>query len=186
MAAILIEPPATEPITLAEAKAFLRVEHDDDDNLVSALIVGARREVEAAIRRVLITQTWRIVLDRWPSSARIVSPVNPLASLVAARVKAADGAPAELDPASFTLDTASVPGVIAFERANVAEPGRTLAGIELDVVAGYGTAAAVPEPLRQATQLLIARYYEHRDRIETDELPATVAALLAPYRVVSL
>jgi uncharacterized phiE125 gp8 family phage protein len=171
MAAVLIQGPAIEPLSLADAKLFLRVAHADDDDLIAALIAAAREEVERATRRLLIRQNWRIVLDRWPASARIVSPANPLAALTAARVRAADGTSAELALSAFTLDTASVPGVIAFERANVAEPGRAIAGIELDVATGYGdTAAAVPAPLIQAIRLLTARFYEHRDRIEGDKL----------------
>jgi uncharacterized phage protein (predicted DNA packaging) len=36
-----------EPITLIDAKHFLRVEHDDDDTLINALIATARLQVEA-------------------------------------------------------------------------------------------------------------------------------------------
>ncbi len=144
MSAILLESPSSEPLSLAEAKNFLRVEHDADDALIGALIAAARGQVEAATRRVLITQVWRLALDRWPASARIVVPVNPLRALLAARVLAADGTPTALDADAFTLNTVAVPGVIVFERANVAEPGRALAGIELDVSAGYGEAASVP------------------------------------------
>ena len=192
MPAILLVPPASEPLSLAEAKNFLRVEHNADDALIGALIAAARGAVEAATRRVCITQTWRIALDRWPKpecnkSARVVSPVNPLRALIEARVLAADGGATVLDPDAFTLDTVSTPGMIAFERANVPEPGRALAGIELDVSAGYGeSAASVPEPLRQAIRLLLARAYEHRDRVEGDVLPADVARLIAPYRILSL
>ena len=66
------------------------------------------------------------------------------------------------------------------------------AGIALDVTVGYGdTALDVPEPLRQAMRLLIAHWYENRGLVVTGAmslaaLPATVAALIAPYRMVSL
>jgi len=186
MPAILLEPPASEPLSLAEAKNFLRVEHAADDALIGALIAAARGAVEAATRRVCITQTWRIALDRWPASARIVSPVNPLRALVAARVLAADGTPSALGTDAFTLNTVAVPGLIAFERANVAEPGRALAGIELDVSVGYGEAASVPAPLVQAIRLLLARAYEQRERVADDKLPDDVARLIAPFRVLSL
>ena len=187
MPAILLEPPAIEPISLAEAKQFLRVEHDADDALIDALIAAARAAVEAASRRKLILQTWRIALDRWPASGRVVVHVVPLRALLAARVLKADGSATALDAGAFILDTVSAPGLIAYQRANVAEPGRALAGIELDVSVGYGaTAASVPEPLRQAIRLLIARAYEHRDRVEADKLPDEVARLIAPYRVLSL
>ena len=39
MSAFLLTSPASEPLTLDEAKQFLRVEHDDDDALIASLIV---------------------------------------------------------------------------------------------------------------------------------------------------
>jgi uncharacterized phiE125 gp8 family phage protein len=71
MPSILLTAPAAEPLSLAEAKAFLRVEHDDDDGVIAALIAGARLYVEGQTRRALLTQTWRLVLDAWPTSGRI-------------------------------------------------------------------------------------------------------------------
>jgi uncharacterized phiE125 gp8 family phage protein len=187
MPATLLAPPASEPLSLAEAKNFLRVEHDADDALIAALIAGARAAVEKTAHRVLITQTWRIVLDRWPPSGRVVVHIVPLRALVAARVLAADGAPAALDIAAFTLNTVAAPALIAFERASLPEPGRALAGIELDVSAGYGeSAASVPAPLLHAIRLLLARAYEHRDRALDDRLPAEVSRLIAPYRVLGI
>ena len=47
MSAILLIPPSAEPWSVAEAKAFLRVEHDDDDAVIAALIAAARGHVEA-------------------------------------------------------------------------------------------------------------------------------------------
>lgn len=187
MAATLIEEPAIEPLTLAEAKSFLRVEHDADDDLIGVLMKAARCEVESATRRALITQGWRIALDCWPASGRIVSPASPLRAVTVARVRDAGGDASALDLSAFTLDTVSSPGVIEFDRGLVTEPGQKIAGIEIEITAGYGeTSASVPEPLRQAMRLLIARYYEQRDRIADDKLPDTVAALIAPYRVLIL
>jgi uncharacterized phiE125 gp8 family phage protein len=186
MPAILLTPPEAEPLSLADAKNFLRVEHDADDELIAALVAAARGEVELATRRVLMTQTWRIVLHRWPASRRVVSPVNPLRTLEAVRVFEADGEAEAIATADFVLDTASVPGLIDVSRANAAAPGRALAGIELDVTAGYGDADDVPAPLVHAIRLLVARSYEHRDRVVTDALPDAVAKLIAPFRVLSI
>ena len=55
MSAFLLKAPAVEPLSLAEAKAFLRVETSDDDEVIGTLIAGSRIHVEAQTRRALIT-----------------------------------------------------------------------------------------------------------------------------------
>ncbi len=66
MTAALITAPALEPVSLADAKAHLRLDSDDDDQLITAAIVAARVHVEALTRRLLIEQGWRVYLDQWP------------------------------------------------------------------------------------------------------------------------
>jgi uncharacterized phiE125 gp8 family phage protein len=53
MSSILLTGPAIEPLSLDEVKAFLHVEHSDDDQVVSALIAGARTTIvlTAPLRR---------------------------------------------------------------------------------------------------------------------------------------
>src|SRR3974377_971688 len=64
----LITPPAVEPVTLAEAKQHARVEYPDDDALITGMIVAARRMAETRLRSALITQTWNLYLDSFPSA----------------------------------------------------------------------------------------------------------------------
>jgi uncharacterized phiE125 gp8 family phage protein len=191
MSSILLSGPALEPVTLEEAKAYLRVEHDDDDDVIAALIAGARVHVEAQTRRALITQSWRLVRDAWPDDGRIVVLPVPLRALSAARIHRSDGTAQELDTAGFIEDGAAAPAVLSYVSGAPPAPGRVVAGIELDVEVGYGDAAAdVPADLRQAIRLLIAHWYENRGLIAVGSaiavLPQTVAALIAPYRVLSL
>ena len=60
--------PSVEPVTLAEAKDFARVDTSDSDTLLTSLIKVARRRVENETGLALITQTWTGVMDRWPST----------------------------------------------------------------------------------------------------------------------
>ena len=66
MPVILISEPEEEPLSLADAKLFLRVEHDAEDALITNLVRAARRHVETQTGRRLVTQIWRLVLDAWP------------------------------------------------------------------------------------------------------------------------
>ncbi|MBM3529053.1 MAG: hypothetical protein FJX62_13270 [Alphaproteobacteria bacterium] len=187
MSSILLTPPEVEPIALAEAKHYLRVEHADDDDIIAALIAGARIHVEALTRRALIAQTWRLVRNRWPADGRIAVFPVPLRALAAARVCKADGTAQALDVDAFNVDT--VGGVLSLAPGVLPAPGRVAGGIELDIDAGYGEAPDdVPEPLRQAIRMLAAHWYENRG--VTGEhaavLPQGVTALLAPFRAVSL
>jgi uncharacterized phiE125 gp8 family phage protein len=189
MPSILLTAPAVEPISLAEAKAFLRVEHSDDDDLITALIAGARLYVEGQTRRALMTQSWRLVLDAWPQGGRLDVRPAPLRTLDAARVYDGEGDVQTVDVEAFVVDTAGAS--LVFSPWALPQPGRGTAGIELDVTCGYGdNATDVPEPLRQATRLIVAQWYENRSVTEPGAgavpLPLTVPALLAPYRMVSL
>jgi uncharacterized phiE125 gp8 family phage protein len=191
MPGILPTAPAVEPITPADAKAYLRVEHTDDDALIGSLIAAARLHVERLTRRALITQVWRFVFDAWPADGRIAVPLAPLRQLTAVRTYDAAGVSHALDVGTFLVDISAAPGRVAFPPWTVSHPGRATAGIELDIEAGYGAAgASVPEPLRQAMRLLVVHWYEHRGVVEVGSastpLPAGVASLLALYRVVSL
>jgi uncharacterized phiE125 gp8 family phage protein len=191
MSSILLTPPAVEPVTLADAKTYLRVAHADDDGVITALIAAARSQIEAQTRRAMIAQTWRIVRDAWPADGRVPVLPAPLVEIVAARVLDDDGTPQAIDVQAFVADAASAPAVIAFAPWSLPSPGRKVGGIEIDIAVGYGAAPAdVPEPLRQAVRLLVAHWYENRGLIAVGHsvavLPVAVAASIAPYRVLAL
>jgi len=189
MTSILLAAPATEPLSLAEAKGFLRVETDDDDALIAALIVAARLHVEAQTQLALITQRWRLVFDCWPRHGRIDVRPAPLKTVSAARVFDAAGNAHPIDTQAFVPDVGA--SMLAFMPWSVPLPTRIAAGIEIDVTVGFGDAAAdVPEPLRQAIRMLAAHWYDNRGLIAADAgsavMPTGVAALVAPYRMLSL
>lgn len=68
MRLIPVSPPAAEPVALDEAKLHARVLYNDDDALIQGLIVAARRYCETALKSALVTQTWTLMLDSFPSA----------------------------------------------------------------------------------------------------------------------
>jgi Phage gp6-like head-tail connector protein len=64
---VLVTPPALEPVTLADAKLHLRESDTGQDTLITALVTAARKAIEERCRRSLVTQTWMVTLDQFPS-----------------------------------------------------------------------------------------------------------------------
>jgi uncharacterized phiE125 gp8 family phage protein len=185
MTPIALTPPVMEPVSLPDARMFLRLDLDEEDGLLGTLITAARLMIEAASGRMLIDQDWRIVLDRWPDSGEIRLPLSPVRSISAARVYDAQGLAQTVSPAALQLDASADPPVIRLV-AGVPPIGRTRSAIEIDVVAGYGdSAAAVPALLRQAVLRLAARWFEERGDVvgrDAAALPPEIMALVAPFR----
>lgn len=187
MALVLTSGPASEPVLLAEAKAHLRIDSSAEDVLLTSLILTSRLHIEAALGLAMITQTWMLVMDRWPGDAPVDIPITPLQAITAVRVRDAAGAATLLPPTTYLVDIASKPPRLVWNNAAPLQPGRATNGIEVDVTTGFGaTAASVPAPLKHAILMLTAHWYEHRDPIEIGSLaariPDAVNDLIQPFR----
>ena len=176
-------PPAIEPVTLAEAKAHLKVDVGDDDALITALISAARARAEWHTGRAMITQAWTLWLDAWPDVIEL--PLPPLQAVTALTTYGRDDAAHVLDGASYFVDTASGRVTLNYGRCPPTDL-RRLNAVAVAFTAGYGGAAAnVPPPLKEAILELIAFLYENRGEAPA-ELPLDCLALLAPYRILKL
>jgi hypothetical protein len=201
-------PPAAEPLSLAEVKTFLRIDHGNDDALITGLITAARQICEDATGRSLITRSYSLYLDYWPGTTSLgwwdgvqegadiilkngalELPRPPLASVVKINVYDANNAAAEFAAANYFADTTGIPGRIVLKDGVLPPiPGRVANGIEVQFTAGYGAAAInVPTVLRQGMKQIITHLYEHRGDTPDEALLASGASLLfRPYRLMSL
>jgi uncharacterized phiE125 gp8 family phage protein len=189
MPLILNAGPSVEPVSLAEAKAHLRLDGSDEDTLIGSLIVTSRLHIESALGLSLVTQSWSWFFDAWPRGAAVMLPLRPVQSIAAVRLYDEAGDATTVAADTYLLDGASSPARLVRQGALVwHKPGRAANGIEVAFTSGYGDAAAdVPEPIRQALRLLIAHWYEHRTPFEVGAAatpaPGMVEQLLAPYRL---
>ncbi|MDG1419256.1 MAG: hypothetical protein P8P99_15775 [Maricaulis sp.] len=192
-----ITPPATEPITLEQAKARLRLSDDTQNSRLVHLIRTARQRIEYESGRAIFNQTWVERRDSWQAQRgqkcrlaafatqfTLVKP--PLVSIERIEVFDADNFGTLWDPSQYFIDTLADPGRIALGRnAQFPEPGRAIAGIEIEFVCGYGTAVDdVPAGLIEASGLLMQAMFESEDEAVT--LPLRVQSLIAPWRRLSL
>ena len=81
---VLLTPPASQPLTLADAKAIIRTDNDsgDHDALLARLIDVARQRVEQDTRRRLMPQTWLYGAMYWPREPYILLPQAPVQRVV--------------------------------------------------------------------------------------------------------
>ena len=63
MKLISVEKPQTEILSLQEAKNYLRVEHEFDDELIKDLIISARELIETVTEQSVLKQTWQCTFD---------------------------------------------------------------------------------------------------------------------------
>jgi uncharacterized phiE125 gp8 family phage protein len=163
MTSYLLAGPAAEPIALAQAKAFLKVDDDAEDALIETLIASARMHVEGVTGKALMEQSWRLVLDGFPASGIVRLPVSPLLAVTAVTVTSEDAESEELNLDGFTGegDQLVVPKSVL---ARAFSPQRC--GIEIDYKAGFGADSDdVPADIKQAMLGLIAHWYEFRDAV---------------------
>lgn len=186
MVAILVSPPATEPVTREDAKLHARIDSSAEDDLIDALIKSARVEVENRTGRALISQRWRIVRDGVPRGGVMRVAPGPVTSLDAVTVYGSDGLPRLIAPDEYEVDLISTPGRLKL-KAGRFWGARSMNGLEVDFTCGYGDPTDVPAPLRHAVLLLVAHWYENREAAHVGALAGAVThgvgALLAPYRM---
>jgi uncharacterized phiE125 gp8 family phage protein len=163
MTSYLLAGPAEEPVSLAEAKAFLKVDDTAQDGLIVTLIGAARLHIEGVTGRALLAQSWRVVLDAWPADRQVKLPVTPFMALTEITAYDAAGTGFEVPLAQFMSEPVRL---LLPDLVNGMPVLRERQGIEIDYVAGFGTEPEdVPADIRQALLLLVGYWFEHRDAV---------------------
>lgn len=154
--------PAFEPVTLAEVKAHGVIETDEDDGLLTGMIIAAREYLEAVLSRALIAQTWVLRLDRFPSGSFHL-PRPPLASITSLEYVNLAGVQQTLDPTAYQVDTKAHVGRVAPAYNTVWPPAKSVPNaVEVTYVSGWASRGAVPEPIREKLRALAVDLYRTR------------------------
>jgi uncharacterized phiE125 gp8 family phage protein len=164
--------PAVEPIGIDEARKHCRITTTDDDDQIAAMIVDARVQAETSTDRQLITATWELGLDSFPTGTDpIYLPLGRLQSVTSIIYLDTSGASQTLSSANYRVITRREPGIIV--------PARGLAwpmadyqaeSVVVKFVCGFGlTERDVPRLLRRAMLLCIGSWYINREDIITSD-----------------
>ncbi len=192
MTPIVVTPPARLPVTLAEVRAHMRMDHVEDDAQFAGLLSSATERAETWLNRALITRTLRATMDAWPvdslgwTKTAIELPRAPLISVTSIKTYDDADVPTTLDASKYFVDTSNLVGrIVARNGQSWPTPTRVAAGIEIIWTAGYGpNPADVPEPIRLGIAVLAAWFSEQRgDETAPQDVPPAARALLEAYRI---
>jgi len=179
-------------ISLDEAKAHLRVDHDDDDDLIGALIDAVVSYVEGPrgyLARALAEQTWDLTLDGFPDSGfrggsyrgghhhlhnhhMIEVPLPPLIAVEGVFYRASNGDEIEMSASAYLVDAASEPGRISLASGQCWPsvcPG--LNAVRVRFRAGYLDTSSppvfvLPGNIKVALLMFLSTLYENRSESE--------------------
>lgn len=172
--------PATEPVTVAEAKAWLRIDGSDDDASIAGLIAAARARIERATGRLMVEQTVELRLPAF--SAALVLPRSPVSEIMSVKYVDEAGELQTLDADTYIADLADEAPSITPAYGLTWPSTRVQAGaVIITAVCGYGDATEVPADLKHAVSLLVADAYANREGQSVAS--AAVETLIGPYRL---
>lgn len=207
LAPILVTPPdPLDPaVPLDELKQDLRVDTNDDDVLIDSLGRAAEKYLDAWTGILggvcLVTQTWSQAYDSFPCgetwlcqrSRKMKNVLRlrlfPVIEIVSVKyydsagvLQTDSGSNYRVQNDALGAFVASIPGAAS------PWPSSTQSRSDAVIVeykAGYGEAADVPDPLRQAIRMHVAHMYENREATgvpNLTEVPLGYVEMIAPYR----
>jgi uncharacterized phiE125 gp8 family phage protein len=165
--------PAFEPVTLAEAKAYMRVTHVAEDSLIADLIISAREQAEQYLNMTLPQQSYTLSLADNDACA-IALPRSPVMSIASVTLLARDGSSGVLSADAYYLH--------ADQRVVVFDVAPDAHRVDIAYVAGFATPSAIPKPIKLGLLAHITALYEGRG--EAAAMPREALAFYAPFREV--
>lgn len=160
----ITEPAATEPLTLVEAKAHLRVDSTDEDALISSLITAATEYAQGATNRRLIDTAFAYTLDSFPSTGVIVLPETPLIAVQSITYVDTNGDTQTWSNSLYDVKTDTLLGTVRPAYGEDFPSTREQQdAVTVSFTAGYADASSVPEAIKSGMKLMIGHLYEQRE-----------------------
>jgi uncharacterized phiE125 gp8 family phage protein len=171
----VITGPASEPLTLSDVKAWLKVDDSADDTLITLLISAARESAEKYLQMALLPQTIEEYYDGfYPYGLRL--SISPIISLTHIYYTPPGGTSTPLDTSFYTLHPSEKPPLV-LRIENMTFPEVTIQGAGVKV-----TYQAVPAAIKLGMLKTIAESYANRQD-SVFVLPTAAMHLFDKYRI---
>lgn len=182
---VLVNDPSTKVVEVADIKAQLRIDTNDENDLLGYYIDAATDMAENYCNRHFITHQYKLYFNEQVNKASLIFPNCTLE-------QAGSNKPVNWTDASGSAQSSDKAYIDAFSNPSLVYlssdfPGTTLKDNSANTFyfwfnTGYGSASSdVPEAIKQAIKLIVAdMYYFREDRKR--QFPMASQILLQPYK----
>lgn len=159
----LVTGPTTWPLSVADCKQHLRIDHSDEDTLIEGYLRAATAQAETVLDRQIMPATWRLSFHGF-CGWQIDIPKPPLQSVSSITYLDTAGTTQTLSSSLYIVDTYSEPGRIT-PAYNAVWPSVRwqMNSVIITFVAGYTSALVVPDRIKTGIKFLVSQWYEHRE-----------------------
>lgn len=178
------------PVTLAEAKAHLRIVDAADDDYITSLIEAAADKIERDTGHICRARNVTIARDGFADDAQMRVPLNygPVNSIASVVYDADTGTEETLAAGQYRLrQFAGLTYIIPAFGVTWPATEAIIGAVRVTFNAGYASNDDVPDTLRHAALLLIGNWYENREAVNVggnaSEVPLGYEALIRPHRL---
>lgn len=178
-------PPTEQPVTLAEMKEHLRVQHDAEDVVIFNLVNAATESVENRIGKAFVDQTW--AYSFYSPSGVVFLPKVPLIEVESITYFDVDGVEQTEDLDNYWVNS-YVDKAAVEPRSGFAWPTTAIRrdAITIAFRAGYGSQGAVPNDLKTAVMMTVQHWFHNRgvtSNLAQNEFPMGVESIIATHQV---
>lgn len=183
---LVTAPVALSVVSLAEAKAWCRVDHSDEDGLITSLVNAVESYLDGyagILNRVLAPQTWSQQYDSFEE--RMALPMGYVQSVTDVKYFDTNNAEQTLAGTVYQLLSDEIGSYVSL-KSGQSWPSIYSRddAIKITWLAGYASASDVPAAIKVAMRMMITQWYDGRDG--TDQIPVNAMSLLAPFRRVGV
>ena len=173
----------TNVVSLDDAKEFLRVDHDDEDTTITALLDAAVAWVEDYTNRSFASGVTIFSLGFWRKASLAFGPVT---SIVSVSYKDTSGATQTLSTDKYYHEVLTNSSAMIYFHDTPDLEEYNAHPITIAAMCGVAASSRV----KHAVKMLVAHWYENRRAVVTGtitaEVPIAVEALLSSERIIDL
>jgi uncharacterized phiE125 gp8 family phage protein len=184
----VIVPVSSEPVSLAEVKAWVRKLPADEDTLIAGCARAAREAAEGITGRAIGRQRLRLTLDAFEDAIELRRP--PFVSMVSLKYLDLDGVEQTFNPASIYVDDGAEGWTWLVPAYGIEWPDtqEVISAVRVEYEAGYDS-TTIPESLRRWICAFAADLFDNRSGINVGNIVTPMSfmpGLIGPHIIHSV